>query len=1348
MAMSSSQKSFESDRGRLELSQDEQTLLQEQLATKPTDAGYFALFRYATAFDLIVYYISMLASAAGGIGTPMMMIAVGTMTGTFSDFLRHTTSPNAFTRIADQQALRFVYIGVGQLAALTIGIYGLNYVGERVTTKLRKAYLDAVLRQNIAFFDHHGAGEVAIRISNDMTLVQDGISQKIGLILFGLAGFLSAIIVAFVKNWRLALVLLCVPVAIILTMGILGSMMKQFQNESSTEYAKSGTFAQEVISSIRSVNAYSSQARFLRIFEDMLVSPANADFQGRMALGALMSIMMFIMNASYGLGFWQGNRFLQQGYSSTSDTVTVLFTAGLAGVMIGHSAPFIAAVAQAGTAATRIFATIERHSPIDPLSQDGKTIDDVTGAIEFKDVKFVYPSRPDRTIFDGFHLTIPAGKTVAIVGPSGSGKSTIFSLIERLYPLLRGSITLDGCPIDELNTRWLRSQIGAVSQDNFLFNTSIYDNIAYGLGSELDKLSDTETMKLVEQAAKTANAHSFIKELPNGYHTEVGERGSRLSGGQRQRVAIARAIVSNPKILLLDEATAALDSKSERLVQEALYSAAKGRTTVVIAHRLSTVQKADWIVVIENGRVTEQGTHSELIAAESTYASLVRAQQLRHREDEDESEITLMKQETTASNFRDSINNLINAEDAQKKVHGNSILELAKLVWDLNKQERYHLIIGVIAGMVAGAGFPILGIFFGNGVISFTDATLSEGGHSQNFWSLMLLMLGLVLFLAYSVQGFCFAVAGAALAQRARSRAFAAIMCQDMAFFDRKENSSGSLTAFLSTEATKLTGISGNNLGAILNAIITLVSAIAVGCSFGWKLGLVATAMTPIYITCGFVRHWIVSKTEQRMKATTDAAALASEAVTAIRTVAALMMETTINRQYAASIRSEYDNNLLLDFASALTYALTQSMVILVNGLLFWYGGTRLIGTGEYTVEQFFICYMSVVFGAQAAGSVFSYAGEIEGAKDAAAQLKHLIESKPSINVDSSMGEKPHEVLGDIDLQNVNFAYPTAPHHVILNDFSLAARQGQFIALVGGSGSGRSTVLNLIERFYDPTSGSVLADMRDIRTLHLSRFRSEMALVEQEAPLIGSTIRECIISDNENVDDSALEEACKAANIFDFVVSLPEGFNTLTGSRGNRLSGGQKQRLIIAKALLRDPKILLLDEATSALDSESERLVQRALESASQGRTTIAVAHRLSSISHADRIFVFDHGRIVEHGNHDELMSNRSRYFDGNVVDLFFLNGWACIDIEAKARVDYIVKRFLNEDSVHCHIRAAEIRLKLAKANVPGGGVTGAPSLSRTDRVTSEELNCRVKLEMFNTGKRLPLGHLSKLATI
>jgi len=824
--------------------------------------------------------------------------------------------------------------------------------------------------------------------------------------------------------------------------------------------------------------------------------------------------------------------------------------------MIGHSAPFVAAVSQADAAATRIFSTIERRSPIDPLSQDGDTIDDLVGEIEFKNVKFVYPSRPERTILEGFHLAVPAGGTLAIVGPSGSGKSTVFSLIEKLYPVLRGGITLDGYPIDGLNTRWLRSRIGAVSQDNFLFNTSILDNIAYGLGHELDKvgylnmthrrnnpiadskqLSEAEIAKLVERAARTAHAHSFIEELPHGYQTKVGERGSRLSGGQRQRVAIARAIVADPKILLLDEATAALDTKSERLVQDALASAAKGRTTIVIAHRLSTVQKADQIVVMENGRVVEKGTHSELIATQSTYASLVRAQNLRQHDNELEPEAALINQETTTSERPNSRSNLEAAEGSSKNIDAHSVLELVSLVWDLNKQERSHLVVGTMAGMVSGAGFPILGIFFGNAVIAFTDAALSTGGHSQNFWSLMLLMLGLALFLAYSIQGFCFAVAGAALARRARSWAFSALMRQDMGFFDRDENSSGSLAAFLSTEATKLTGISGNNLGAILNAIITMISAIAVGCSFGWKLGLVATATTPISITCGFVRHWIVGKTEQRMKAKTDAAALASEAVSAIQTVATLTMETIINRQYAAIVHADYDRALLFDFGSALTYALTQAMPILVNGLLFWYGGTHLIASGEYTVAQFFICYMSVVFGAQAAGSVFSYAGEIEGAKSAASQLKHLLESKPSIDVDASMGEKPQELLGDIDLQSIQFAYPTAPHHPVLKGASLAAAQGQFIALVGGSGSGKSTALHLIERFYDPTSGGVFADMRDIRTLCLRHFRSEMALVEQEASLIGGTIRDCLVSDDESLDDGALEDACKAANIFDFVVS-------------------------------------------------------------------------------------------------------------------------------------------------------------------------------------------------------------------
>ncbi|KAK0723446.1 multidrug resistance protein-like protein 1 [Lasiosphaeria miniovina] len=1231
----------------------EELILRRQLETQPANAGYFAIFRYATSWDVAAILVSAVACGAAGTGQPVMMVFVGSMTGSFSDLAAGSTASDEFIQAIENTALKFVYVAVAQFVILAVGIHGLNHIGERVTKKLRQAYLAAVLRQNVAFFDGVGAGEIAIRISNDMSLVQDGISQKVGLIAYGVVGFFSSIIIGLVTYWQLALVMLGAPVALILCSAVLGNIMKRAQEAASDEYIKSSTFAEEVVSSFRNVIAYGSQGRFLAQYDAMLAPARDYDIKAGLTFGLLFASILGLLYAGYGLGFWQGHRFLQQGIGNVGDTITVLFISTIAGVLLSNAVRFTASLGQAGISASRIFATIERQSPLDPLSTDGRRLASLEGTIEFQGLRMVYPSRQDQLILEDFSLTVPAGKTVAIVGPSGSGKTTIFAMLERLYLPLGGTITLDGHQIDHLNIGWLRSQIGLVSQDNFLFNTSIFNNIAYGLGAEYGKLDDEATMRLVQEAAKIANAHSFIEEYPEGYHANVGERGSRLSGGQRQRVAIARAIVGNPKILLLDEATSALDPHNERVVQDALASATNGRTTIIIAHRLSTVQSADLIAVMQSGRVVEKGTHDSLLAAGSTYASLVQAQALRQGEagegePEDSTDLPLHKESTVVS--APSVAGAENQPGSKKHAENGSVSQLARLVWTINAPERLYLVFGILCALLAGPVVPVCGVILGNAVVSLTNPELSSGGLPMGFWAGMFLLLALVMLLAQGMQGYLLAVAGASLGSRARSRAFASILRQDAAFFDRQENSSGALTVLLSTEATRLMGISGNTLGSISNNIVTIVTAIAIACGFGWKLGLVATATMPLIMACGYLRTWAVVKIEQRLKQATASAGIAAEAVSAIRTVATLAMEETVKRQYAESLESDQAANLFHDFIGAVPYALSQSLILLVNALLFWYAGTRLLLTGEYTLQQFFICYSSVLFSAQIASALFAMSPDIAGALDAAAHLKYLLESKPSIEVEpeeeSDEDKTFHNLVGDVALEAVRFAYPSRPKHHVIKDVDLVTRHGQFIALVGGSGSGKSTVLNLIERFYDASSGAVKIDGQDIRELNLKRFRCHVALVEQEGALIGGTIRDSLISDDESVSDKSLKEACQAANIYDFVVSLPDGFNTLTGARGNRVSGGQRQRLAIAKALLRDPKILLLDEATSALDSTSEKLVQNALDTASRGRTTIAVAHRLSSIANADCIFVFDHGRIVESGSHDELVKKRGRYFE------------------------------------------------------------------------------------------------------
>lgn len=510
----------------------------------------------------------------------------------------------------------------------------------------------------------------------------------------------------------------------------------------------------------------------------------------------------------------------------------------------------------------------------------------------------------------------------------------------------------------------------------------------------------------------------------------------------------------------------------------------------------------------------------------------------------------------------------------------------------------------------------------------------------------MYLVLASVQSVSFGLQGVVFAVCSERLVQRVRDRAFRSILRQDVSFFDKGENTAGSLVSFLSTETTRVAGMSGVTLGTILMMMTTLLFSITIALAVGWKLALVCMSTIPVLLGCGFLRVWMLAHFQRRSRdAYTASATFASETISSIRTVAALTREQGALQQYRDSLAAQRRQGLSSILTSSGLYAASQSFSFLCSGLGFWYGGT-LIGKGEYDMFRFFLCFMAVIVGGQAAGGTFSFAPDMSKAHYAAQELKTLFDRQPAINPCSEEGEPLSEVAGAIEFRDVHFRYPTRPEQPVLRGLSLVARPGQFIALVGASGCGKSTVIALIERLYDPLAGGIYIDGKEISNFNTKDYRSFIALVSQEPTLYQGTIRENVAlgSSNEEVTDEEIESACREANIYDFITSLPDGFNTAVGSKGVLLSGGQKQRIAIARALVRSPKILLLDEATSALDSESEHVVQQALDKAAEGRTTIAVAHRLSTIQRSDLIYVVDQGRIVETGKHADLMLQNGRY--------------------------------------------------------------------------------------------------------
>ncbi|PWY85909.1 P-loop containing nucleoside triphosphate hydrolase protein [Aspergillus heteromorphus CBS 117.55] len=1257
----------------ISLSDLEKDILDKQLRALPSTPGFFGIYRYATGWDIAIIIVSSLASIAGGAALPLFTVLFGNLTSTFQDIVVGTITYEHFHSELNRYVVYFIYLAIAEFLTIYIATAGFIYTGDHVVQRIRIEYLRAILRQNIAFFDNLGAGEITTRITADTNLIQDGISEKVGLALTGLSTFVTAFLIAYIKYWKLALICSATLIALLVIMGG-GSMVTTVHSKRALEcQGQSGSFAEDILDSVRTVVAFDAQEVLARKYDGHLQASEGPARRAQITFAIMVGAMLSCIHLNYSLGFWRGSIFLVHGDDGVQagDILTILMAIMLGSYHLGNVAPNSQAISTAVAAASKLYGTIDRPSPLDASSELGLTLQQVKGNIVLQNIRHVYPSRPEVIVTNDLSVYIPAGKTTAFVGPSGSGKSTVIGLIERFYNPVAGRITLDGHDLQHLNLRWLRQQVALVSQEPRLFAATIYENIRFGLiGSGYEHEPEARMTQRIHDAARMANAHDFIMALPARYETNIGS--CSLSGGQKQRIAIARAVVKDPRLLLLDEATSALDAKSEEIVQAALDKASQGRTTIVIAHRLATIQEAHNIVVLVNGHIVEQGPHGELMGRQGVYRDMVEAQQIKQRDaakrhesmtflfdddhlpptedllDDDASDIGLKS--GARRRHRMTRMSLFLPQLPSKKKQTFSLWALFAFLASFNRPEWPIMILGLAASIVAGGIQPSQAVLFAKAVntLSLPPTEYPRLRHEATFWSLMFLMMGCVTLCVYSFQGTLFAYSSERMIFRARSQAFRAMLQQDISFFDREENTTGALTSTLSAETKQLAGISGVTLGTILIVTVNLAASLVVALVMGWKLALVCMSAVPVLLMCGFIRVWMLDKIQRRAKSAYQrSASSACEAASAIRTVASLTMEREVIASYESQLTRQLRGDILPILKSSALYASSQALPFLCMALGFWYGGS-LLGRHEYTVFQFYVCFSEVIFGSQAAGTIFSHAPDMGKAKNAAVEFKKLFASR-SLHAYRDGGVHVSSMQGEVEFRDVSFRYPTRLEQPVLRHLNITVKPGQYVALVGSSGSGKSTTIALLERFYDPQVGEVYVDGRNITTLEKKSYRSHLALVSQEPSLFHGTIRENILlgcTERENVPESVLVQACKDANIYDFIMSLPQGFHTLVGNKGGMLSGGQKQRIAIARALIRNPRILLLDEATSALDSESEKVVQAALDKAAKGRTTIAVAHRLSTIQRADMIYFLEQGEVVEAGSHKELLRKRGRYYE------------------------------------------------------------------------------------------------------
>lgn len=1095
------------------------------------------------------------------------------------DYLLGTVASEYLRAKIRENALYIVYMFVVQLFAVFTFTTGCIMAGESITNNIRSRYVRALLQQNIAFLETYGSGKITTHINTNTAMVQDAVSHKIGLLASAISSFVAAYTIGFIKHWKLTLVLTSAVVAISAVMVVMATKMGAYEKESASALTDLSGRTEEIFGGIRVVKSMAIEQRLAQDLEPYLERIKKWSTNARHALAWLLAFIFAIIFLNYGLAIWQGNRFMKGGDGNVGSIITVLLALNVGAFFFGNVGPQVQAMVAGVTAAHELFAVIERESPI-KMDGSGDVLDpmDTKGEISFSHISHIFPNRPEVPVIQDLSINFPARKVTALVGASGCGKSTLLSLLMRFYDPVAGQIFFDGQDITKLNLPWLRSQIAIVSQDTTLFNESIFTNIAYGLGMERFENETQEVKrKLVKEACRLANAHDFIMELPNGYDQIVGIRGGTLSGGQKQRISIARAIVADPTVLLLDEATSALDVQAEEAVQKGLASASAGRTTIIVAHRLSTVKSADNIVVMAAGKVVEQGTHRELVDADGAYNAFVRLQELKQSSSAHSDDIKKTVPNDAASPGNGSRNTKSGKTDSPTadptpqtlKSNDYSLWQAIAFVAAFNREDWILMTTGTLSAIVAGAMWPVHSVFFAKAIIVLSlGADSSPSGHDASFWASMYIMLAFVQLLSQGIQGSAYAICSERLIFRARRQAIRHLLRQDVVFFDDSGNSSGVLTGFVSSDVKALSGLSGVFLGTVFSAITTVAGGLALGLALGWKLALVSMVTIPVIMVSGYYRLNLVAVLEQITHSVHEnSAGHICEVTNAIKTVAALGLARSICENYTFQLQATKAVAWRATFKSSLLYAFADALPFACMALGFWYGG-MLVLNNEYTPEQFFIILLAVIFGSTSAGLVFAYAPDFSKATTCARTLKHLMEKTPEIDIWSDKGEVvDKDGSGDLQMKHVSFAYPGRSADQALSDINLSAGPGKQIALCGMSGSGKSTIIGLLERFYSPTAGAVLLNNREAVQFKLSSYRSQFSLVSQEPLLFSLSIRDNLLYgslDPASTTEQDLIAACQKASIYEFISSLPDGLATICGSNATLLSGGQKQRISIA----------------------------------------------------------------------------------------------------------------------------------------------------------------------------------------